>query len=60
MYHSKLQVNPGGVKSSTYVGIAAKNNRNDPKLEVGNRVRISKYKNILKNVAIQICPKKFL
>ena len=35
-----------GVKSSTDTGFAAEINDTDPKFKVGDRLRISKYKNI--------------
>ena len=37
---------PVDVKSSTYVDFDKKNNKEDPKFEVGNHVIIWKYKNI--------------
>ena len=37
---------PVDVKSSTYVDFDKKNNKEDPKFEVGNHVVIWKYKNI--------------
>ena len=36
---------PVDVKSSTYIDIDKRNNNKDPKFQVGNHVRISKYKN---------------
>ena len=37
---------PVDVKSSTYIDFNKQNNKEDPKFEVGDHVRISKYKNI--------------
>ena len=34
------------VKSSTYIDFDKENDKKDPKFEVGDHVRISKYKNI--------------
>ena len=43
-YHSAIKLKP--VKSSTYLDSGIENNDKDPKFEVGDHVRISKYKNI--------------
>ena len=37
---------PADVKSSAYIDFNKENNREDPKFEVGDHVRISKYENI--------------
>ena len=37
---------PNDVKDNTYINIGKKLNNKDPKYKVGDRVRISKYKNI--------------
>ena len=37
---------PVDVKSSTYIDFGIENNEKDPKFQVGDQVRISKYKNI--------------
>ena len=36
---------PNDVKDNTYINIGKKLNNKDPKYKVGDRVRISKYKN---------------
>ena len=41
-----VETKPADVKSSTYIDFVIENNEKDPKLEVGDQVRISKYKNI--------------
>ena len=41
-----IETKPADVKSSTYIDFVIENNEKDPKLEVGDQVRISKYKNI--------------
>ena len=38
---------PVDVKSSTYIDFDKENNKEDPKFEVDDHVRISKYKNFL-------------
>ena len=44
--HITIKMNPADVKSSTYVEFNKKNNKEDPKFEGSNHVRIRKYKNI--------------
>ena len=45
-YHSTITMKPVDVKSNTYIDFNKENNEEDLKFEVGNHVRISKYKNI--------------
>ena len=45
-YHGTVKMNLIDVKSSTYIAFGIKNNDKDPKFEIGDRARISKYKNI--------------
>ena len=45
---------PVDVKSSTYIDFNKEKNKEDPKFEVGNHVRISKYKTFLQKVALQV------
>ena len=45
-YHTTIKVKPINVKDNTYVNAEKKINDKDPKFKVGDRVRISKYKNI--------------
>ena len=45
-YHSTIKMKPFDIKSSTYIGFNEKNNKEEPKFEVGDHVRISKQKNI--------------
>ena len=45
-YHSRIQMKPVDVKSSTYIDSSKKNNNEDPKFKIGDIVRISTYKNI--------------
>ena len=44
-YHSKIKMKPADVKASTYIDFKKENNKEDHKFEVGDHVRISKYKN---------------
>ena len=50
------------VKNNTYTDFGKNNNRKDPKFQVGDHVRISKYKKFLflLNDMLQIGLKKFL
>ena len=45
-YHTKIKMKPIDVKDNTYINNSKKINYKDPKFKVGDRVRISKYKNI--------------
>ena len=45
-YHTTTKMKPIDVKDNTYINTSKKINYKDPKFKVGDRVRISKYKNI--------------
>ena len=45
-YHRIIKIKPVDVKSSTYINFDKDNNKEGPKVKVGDHVRISKYKNI--------------
>ena len=45
-YRSTIRVKPVGVKSSIYIDFGVEKYEKNPKFEVGDHVRISKYKNI--------------
>ena len=45
-YHITIKMKPIDVKDNTYINNSKKNNYKDPKFKVGDRVRISKSKNI--------------
>ena len=45
-YHSTIKIKPIDVKSSTYIDFGIEKKEKDLKSEVGDHVRISKYKNI--------------
>ena len=44
-YHTTIKMKPIDVKDNTYINTDKKINHKDPKFKVGDRVRISKYKN---------------
>ena len=45
-YYTTIKMKPIDVKDNTYINTSTKINYKDPKFKVGDRVRISKYKNI--------------
>ena len=45
-YHTKIKMKPIDVKDNKYINTSKKINYKDPKFKIGDRVRISKYKNI--------------
>ena len=45
-YHRAIKVKPVDVKDNTYINTGKKVNDKDPKFQVGDHIRISKYKNI--------------
>ena len=45
-YHTTMKMKPADVKNNTYINADKEINNKDPKFEVDDRVRISKYKNI--------------
>ena len=45
-YHTTIKMKSGDVKDNTYINADKEINNKDPKFKVGDRVRISKYKNI--------------
>ena len=45
-YHTTIKMKPINVKNNTYINTDKEINNEEPKLKVGDRVRISKYKNI--------------
>ena len=45
-YHRTIKMKPIDVTDNTYVDFTKEVNDKDPKFKVGDRVRISKYKNI--------------
>ena len=49
-YHTTIKIKPIDVKDNTYINVDKEINNKDPKIKVGDRVRISKYKNIFTKV----------
>ena len=49
-YHRTIKMKPVNVKPSIYFDFNNENNKEDPKLKVGDHVRISKYKQIFAKV----------
>ena len=45
-YHSTIKMKPVDVKTNIYIDSSKNINDKDPKFEIGDIVRISKYKNI--------------
>ena len=45
-YHGTIKIKPGDAKSGTYIDFDKGNNNEDSKFEIGDHVRVSKYKNI--------------
>ena len=45
-YHTTIKMKPIDVKDNTYINTNKETNDKHPKFKVGDRVRISKYKNI--------------
>ena len=44
--HNTIKMKPINVKDNTYINTNKKINNKDPKFKVGDRVRVSKYKNV--------------
>ena len=59
-YHRTIKMKPIDVKDNPYINIDKEVNDKDPKVQVGDHVRISKYQNIFGKGILQIGPKKFL
>ena len=59
-YHATIKMKPIDVKDNTYINTDKEINNKDPKFKVGDRVRISKYKNIFAKDTPQIGPKRYL
>ena len=51
-YHRTIKRKPVDVESRTYIDFDKENNKRDPKFEVNDHERISKYKNIFAKVYI--------
>ena len=53
-------MNPVDVKDNMHIDFGKENNNKDPKFQVGDHIRISKYKNIFANDILQVGLKRFL
>ena len=53
-YHSTIKMNPVDVKSSTYIDSSKEINIKNPIFNIGDIVRISKYKSIFAKALFQI------
>ena len=45
-FHSSIKIKPKDIKDDSFIDHNEETNKKDPKFEVGDHVRISKYKNI--------------
>ena len=54
-YHITIKMKPNEVKSSTYVDLNKENKQEDTKFEVGDHLRVSKYKRIFAKSNTQNC-----
>ena len=59
-YHRTITMKPVDVKGNTYIDLEKEVNDEDPKFQVGDNVRISKYKKKFLKDTHQIGLKKFL
>ena len=60
-YHSTIKMKPADKESSSFINFDVGNNNKDPKFEIFEHVRISKYNNFFfQTFTLQICPKKLL
>ena len=59
-YHGTIKMKPIYVKDNTHINIGKEVNDKDPKSKVGDRVRISRYKNIFAKIGTPNWSKKFL
>ena len=56
-YHRTIKMKPADVKDNTYIKFGNKANDKDPKFQVGDHERISKYKNIFTKGFLRILSK---
>ena len=59
-YNNTIKMKPVDVNSSTYTDFNKENNKEDPKFEVVDRVRISNTKIFLQKVTLEIVLSRFL
>ena len=60
IYHRAIKMKPVNVKPGNYIENNVNSNDKDPKFQVCDNVRISKYKNIFAKNILQIGLRKFL
>ena len=59
-YHISIKMKPVDVKDNTYIDFKKEINNKNPKFEVGDYVRISKYKNIFAKGYVTNCSEEIL
>ena len=59
-YYSTIKMKPTDVNSGTYIDFNKENNKKNPKSEVGDHVRISKYKNNFAKGYVPNCSEEIL
>ena len=59
-YHRTIKTKPVDKKPSAYTDSSKEINDEDPKLEFGDIIRISKYKNILQNLCSKLVWRNFV
>ena len=59
-HHTTIKMKAIDVKDNTYINTDKEVNDKDPRFQVGNHAKISKYKNIFSKGLLQIGLKKFL
>ena len=58
IYHRTIEMKPVDVKRRIYIDFNEENNKEGPKFNVDDHVRISKSEKFLQNAIFQICQKK--
>ena len=58
MHHKTIKMKPINVKTSTSIDFDVETSDKDPKFKVGDHVRLSKCKNILRKIPLKIGQKK--
>ena len=59
-YHRTIKMKPVDVKDNMCIEFSKESNNENPKFQVGDHIRVSKYKNVLLKGILQIGLKKFL
>ena len=58
-YHTTIKIKPVDIKSSTYIDFNEESNKEYPKFEVADHIRILKCKNTFVKVELQMSQKIF-